>query len=152
MPYTKNQAVLVASLKRQGVIVERLHDGKYRVAVGSMVVECAEKDLKALAPGAVDKSQHSQGPRKHHPALSPKKPTKDAPTLDLHGLTVEEAMAKVTHAIDRAIIEDIERLRILHGVGTGRIMDALHKYLKTLDVVAEFKLDQSNRGVTWVYF
>jgi dsDNA-specific endonuclease/ATPase MutS2 len=40
---------------------------------------------------------------------------------------------------------------VVHGKGSGRIRDALHRELAALPVVASFRLDPQNAGVTWVY-
>jgi dsDNA-specific endonuclease/ATPase MutS2 len=43
-------------------------------------------------------------------------------------------------------------MEIVHGIGAGRIRQALHAYLKGLSVIDSFKVDDLNPGVTWVYF
>jgi dsDNA-specific endonuclease/ATPase MutS2 len=40
----------------------------------------------------------------------------------------------------------------VHGKGSGRIREALHRRLAALPVVAAFRLDPANAGVTWIYF
>ena len=72
--------------------------------------------------------------------------------IDLHGLTVDDALARVVEAIDLALRRDTDRLEIVHGKGSGRIRRALHRCLASMPVVAAFRLDQGNAGVTWVYF
>jgi DNA mismatch repair protein MutS2 len=54
--------------------------------------------------------------------------------------------------IDRALRRGADRLEVVHGKGTGRIKQALHQRLASLSVVAAFKIDQHNSGITWVYF
>jgi DNA mismatch repair protein MutS2 len=72
--------------------------------------------------------------------------------VDLHGLGVEEAIARVVDEIDDALVRGADRIEVVHGKGSGRIRDALHRHLATMPVVAEFGLDQGNPGVTWVRF
>jgi DNA mismatch repair protein MutS2 len=74
------------------------------------------------------------------------------PTVDLHGLTVEDALARVVEAIDAALRRGADRLEVVHGRGSGRIRDALHRHLTTMTVVASFRLDPRNPGVTWISF
>jgi DNA mismatch repair protein MutS2 len=80
---------------------------------------------------------------------------RDAPAagrIDLHGLSVAEAIEKVMAEIDRSLQRGADRLEVVHGKGSGLIRDALHKRLAALSVVAKFRLDPRNAGVTWVYF
>jgi DNA mismatch repair protein MutS2 len=72
--------------------------------------------------------------------------------LDLHGLSVDEAIALVTDAIDRSLLRGADRLEVVHGKGTGRVRTALHSHLATIRAVRAFGLDHANPGVTWVYF
>jgi DNA mismatch repair protein MutS2 len=151
MSFIKGDKVFVKSLKRWGRVVG-LTKGKHRVLVGAVEVICPPADLTKDAA----KDKRTKLPKyhvaRHHPALKPDKHARGYDKLDLHGMRVLEAMAAVERMIDRAIIADLDRLEIVHGVGTGRIMMALHKYLATLDVVSSYRLDEINPGVTWVYF
>ena len=79
--------------------------------------------------------------------------TESAPAsrIDLHGMSVDEAIARVVKEIDQAIRRGADRVEVVHGKGSGRIRDALHRELAALPVVASFRLDPQNAGVTWVY-
>jgi len=72
--------------------------------------------------------------------------------VDLHGLLVEEALARVVDEIDRSLLRGADRVEVVHGKGTGRIRDALHRHLASIPVVAALRLDPKNPGVTWVHF
>ncbi len=71
--------------------------------------------------------------------------------LDLHGMTVEEALDKVEYTLDRALLNQKTLLEIVHGLGTGKLKNAIHKYLENSDCIESFKLDESNPGRTLVY-
>lgn len=71
--------------------------------------------------------------------------------LDLHGLRVHEALSLAEDAINKAVLADADQLELLHGIGQGKIKDALHKHLAGLKVVKRFALDPANPGVTRVY-
>jgi DNA mismatch repair protein MutS2 len=70
--------------------------------------------------------------------------------LDLHGLTVDEAMARVDSALDAAMRADVAELRVIHGRGGGRLRAALHRRLAGIPTVRAFALDPRNEGVTVV--
>ena len=44
-------------------------------------------------------------------------------------MRVEEALREVDRFVDRAIVHGTPRLRIVHGIGTGRLMDAIRHHL-----------------------
>jgi DNA mismatch repair protein MutS2 len=67
-------------------------------------------------------------------------------------MTVEEALRLVEARLNEALLKEIDSLEIIHGLGTGRLKAAVHKYLSALSVVKHFKLDETNPGTTWVYF
>jgi DNA mismatch repair protein MutS2 len=73
------------------------------------------------------------------------------PVIDLHGLTRQEAVERIEHALDRALLQNRARIKIVHGIGSGAVKQAVHAYLSSARQVAEFHLDPANAGVTWVY-
>jgi DNA mismatch repair protein MutS2 len=70
--------------------------------------------------------------------------------VDLHGLTVEQAMDRVQDVLSQALLRDVAELRVIHGQTGGRIRAALHRRLKELPSVRGFRLDPGNKGVTIV--
>lgn len=150
MPLAVGAEVIVATLgKKRGVVVEAGRGGHYRVRVDNLTVSCREDEL-SVAPPADRKRRgrrSREGPREEHPAVP-----RAAERIDLHGLTVEAAIARVVDAIDHALRDDADRLEIVHGKGSGRIREAVHRHLATLPVVNSFELDPRNAGVTVVRF
>jgi DNA mismatch repair protein MutS2 len=150
--FKKHTPVYLPRIKKYGTVVGLAKPGVWDVAVGTLVVQCREAELKAVAESPKQpKDILIDGKTKPRRGFSPTT-RKAAQRLDLHGMRVEEAMKETEKAIDRAILADVDRLEIVHGVGTGKIREALHKYLKGLSVVENFKMDDVNPGVTWVYF
>jgi DNA mismatch repair protein MutS2 len=156
MPWTAGDTVIVKPLgKKQGAIVEAGASGRYRVRVEGVTMWCREEDL-AAADGekkrkkARGRGEHGTPNRGAHGALGGQVGHRSR--LDLHGLRVEEALALVDEEINRSLLRDADALEIVHGRGTGRIRSALHRHLASMKVVAAFRLDSSNPGVTWVYF
>src|SRR5688572_15144828 len=50
--------------------------------------------------------------------------------IDLHGLTVEEALDRVQQALSDAMLADLSELRFIHGRSGGRIRAALQRRLR----------------------
>lgn len=141
--------VVVASFgNKRGVIVEAGRDGHYRVRIENVTVSCREDDL-TQPPAPSSRKRSRATPQRATPI-------DDGPAvavrIDLHGLTVEEALARVVDEIDQALRRGADRLEIVHGKGSGRIRAALHRHLATMPVVRSVKLDARNPGVTWAYF
>ncbi|NBX76694.1 MAG: hypothetical protein EBQ92_09075 [Proteobacteria bacterium] len=149
--YRVGEEVRVKSLGREGVIMEITTRGTYRVAVGSMNLEVKEKDLTEAPKDKWKNAVEKLRPKKI-PFQGEMSQEKMPEILDLHGLRVEEALPKVAHFMDQAILNDKDSVRILHGLGTGKLLEAVHKFLKATPTVKHFELDQSNPGVTVVYF
>lgn len=143
--------VFVKSLNREGEILEKLKSGLYRVIVGTMQIDRPEKDLKALDSKAWDKYQKIIKP-KVTLANDPVSQKQAAAPLDLHGLRVEEALRLLSQKLDEAILADVDRVEIVHGLGTGALLAAVHTFLKKQPTVKHFKLLENNPGTTIVYF
>ena len=52
------------------------------------------------------------------------------PEIDLHGLSVEDALTVTDKFIDEAIVSGHRSLKIIHGKGTGKLKSSLLVYLK----------------------
>jgi DNA mismatch repair protein MutS2 len=143
--------VLVRTLKRRGVVVEMLKAGVYRVQVGAMTITAGEKDLEAAALTKKKKARQTpasaSAERDHHPVAAGAEPA----SIDLHGLTVDDARNRVAGYISRAILAGHERVEIIHGIGTGRVKAAVTKDLRSLAAVRAVKPHPTNPGITVVF-
>jgi DNA mismatch repair protein MutS2 len=66
--------------------------------------------------------------------------------LNVIGLTVEDALPEVDKFIDQALLHGLEKVLIIHGVGSGRLRDAIGKYLGGHRGVKGFAPGESMRG------
>lgn len=55
--------------------------------------------------------------------------------IDVRGMRADEAVQAVTYFIDDAVRFSSERVRILHGTGTGALRQAIREYLRTVPAV-----------------
>lgn len=83
------------------------------------------------------------------PAAAPSD-SRGSVTVDLHGLTVEEALVRAEQALNDALLADLSELRLIHGQSSGRIRHALHRWLKGIPAVRRFRIDPHNPGITVV--
>ncbi|HEY8492433.1 MAG TPA: Smr/MutS family protein [Myxococcota bacterium] len=57
---------------------------------------------------------------------------------DVRGLRVEEAIAELERALDRAALAHRARLEVVHGIGTGALRDAVRAHLAGSPYVERF--------------
>lgn len=75
--------------------------------------------------------------------------------INLLGKTVDEALAELDKYLDDAYIAHLPSVRVVHGKGTGALRNAVHKHLKNLKYVKEYRLGEygeGDAGVTIVTF
>ena len=151
MAWSVGNEVIVRLLgNKRGVIEKVGARGRYHVRVDGVMTWCRDDDL-GRPPEAKKKKKPEQRPRLEHPGDQTREAAA-AGRIDLHGLSVNEAVERVMSEIDRSLQRGADRLEIVHGKGSGSIKHAVHKRLAALSVVHAFRLDPRNSGVTWVYF
>ena len=70
------------------------------------------------------------------------------PELDLHALTVDEAMPLLEKYLNNAFMAGCTKVRIIHGKGTGKLRHAVNKELKKHPLVKSFRLGGYGEGQT----
>ncbi len=140
-------AVVVRAFgNKRGVVIAVGRDARYQVRIDALTMWCKEADLTVPAePRKKKTAGQKQPPARANEAAPPGR-------IDLHGLVVEEALARVVVEIDRSLLRGADRVEVVHGKGSGRIRDALHRHLASMPVVAACRLDPRNAGVTWIHF
>lgn len=148
---------------KRGVVIAADRNGRYQVRIEAVTMWCGEEDLSVEQE---PRKKKPDGPRRHEPRGSRRARLRGgvpdteeesgavAPPgrVDLHGLVVEEALSRVVDEIDRSLLRGADRVEVVHGKGSGRIREALHRHLASMTVVVAFRLDPRNPGVTWIHF
>ena len=78
-----------------------------------------------------------------------------SPEINLIGMMVDEAIPQLDKYLDDAYLAKLPQVRVVHGRGTGALKAAVHKHLKRLKYVDEFRLGtfgEGDTGVTIVTF
>ena len=131
----------------KGVILEVRNGGIVLVRVHDRAILLGEGDIRPLARAGRPASQGHQAGAAAGPV------GRGGPggsrTLDLHGDTVEAALARVDAAISDALLDDVGELRVIHGRSGGRLRAAVQRHLRDLPV-RSVRLDPKNPGVTVV--
>jgi DNA mismatch repair protein MutS2 len=142
----KGDVVFVRSLGYDATVdnVDKLHS-RLRVKTGKMDIEVPVADVslqKDIVPekGPVD-----------HGFIDTE--TSMRSTLNIIGLRVDEAISDVERFLNQAALAELEEVTIIHGVGTGALMKAVHQHLDGHPLINKYRSsDQSEggRGVTVV--
>ncbi len=78
-----------------------------------------------------------------------------SPEINLIGMTVDEAIPVLDKYLDDAYLSHLNQVRVVHGRGTGALKAGVHKHLKKLKYVKDFRLGEfgeGDSGVTIVTF
>ncbi|MDL2247995.1 Smr/MutS family protein, partial [Bacteroides sp. OttesenSCG-928-J23] len=71
--------------------------------------------------------------------------------IDVRGMRGDEAIQAVTYFVDDAILIGMDRIRILHGTGTGALRTLIRQYLQTvpgISHVADEHIQFGGAGIT----
>ena len=73
-----------------------------------------------------------------------------SPEVNLIGMTVDEAIPVLDKYLDDAYLAHLPQVRVVHGRGTGALKAGVHKHLRKLKYVKEFRLGDFGEGDTGV--
>ena len=149
------QVVYLSSLAQNGTIVE-VSGNNVLVQIGSMKTTVPIKkclllsEPKKEAPSEVPKTRKGYA----HDLFVSKNETVPA-EIDVRGMTVEEAIPIIDKVIDDSILAGAERVRIIHGKGTGMLRIGLTGYLsghRSVKRIEAAALNEGGSGATIVFF
>jgi DNA mismatch repair protein MutS2 len=78
--------------------------------------------------------------------LPPKEVQSPLLRLNVIGLTVEDALPKVDKFLDQALYHGLEKVQIIHGIGSGRLSSAIGKYLNEHRGVKHYAPGEGMKG------
>ncbi|WP_018962932.1 endonuclease MutS2 [Coprothermobacter platensis] len=147
MEIREGDTVYVSKFKQLGLVLS-LSDDTAEVQIGPLRATVARSELSKAEPK-----------REHHRTSNrgiEVNVTEDVPMkLEVHGLTVDEALERVDKYLDQAYAAGLPYVYIIHGRGTGTLQRAIHEYLREHPHVSRFRFAEPNEGgtsVTMVYF
>ncbi|HET6278664.1 MAG TPA: Smr/MutS family protein, partial [Candidatus Polarisedimenticolia bacterium] len=139
-------SVLIRPLGLRGK-VEQLRGDRLVVMVRGKRLTVERADCEALAgPGSAD-------PVLPHGISLQRRPAESASEIRLVGLTVDEALRRVDKFLDDAALSDLRQVRLIHGLGSGRLKQAITLLLKEhphVEGISAAPADQVGAGVTLV--
>ncbi len=139
------QTVYISSLKQQGEVISFSRD-EATVQVGSIKVNLPVRELR---PGRESKEKdREQGDQNlaGGAGYSVRKEPASGSSIDLRGLTLEEAIPLVDKHFDNSIWTGLKQVDLIHGKGTGKLKHGLRDYLKSHKLVRSFRAGQPGEG------
>lgn len=113
-------------------------NGMIQVEAGGKRFTVSEADLdRASVADVVAEPSPKRRPRRDRRRRVAEEPL--ASELRLLGATVDEALPAVEQYLERALGRGMSRVRIIHGIGTGRLRDAITELLRRHPQVRRFQ-------------
>jgi DNA mismatch repair protein MutS2 len=140
-PPTVGARVAVGALGMEGVLVS-LRGQQAEIDVRGKRMRATVADLRVVSPAAKG------------PAAAPKvrvsvdlQPREGLLSeLNVIGLTVEQAIDRLSAFLDQALVTDQQEIRVVHGHGTGQLRRGIAAFLKEHPLVAKFYAAPREQG------
>ena len=129
--------VRIQATGARGRVVE-LRSDRALVEVGAIRFEVSVADLERVddAPASTQRRGGWTGPPRGQVRLE----------VDLRGMRVDEVVLELARALDEAVIEDLDHLRIIHGKGTGVLRKRVGELLEADARIREFRMGGPTEG------
>lgn len=140
--------VLVGSMNAEGVVLSvRKEKGTCEVQAGAFKVNAKISDLFTAGRAKAEKQE-----KKHSVQVTRNLKERAAAHLECNviGMTTAEALPEVEAFLDSAVLANLPEVRIVHGMGTGKLRAAVHDFLRKNKRVASFRLGKYGEGESGV--
>lgn len=135
----------------KGLVREVRNGGRVMVEVRGRAMEFESGQVSHAQPPKLRARRRERRARGQDAQPADWSSPRGLPTeVDLHGLTVAEALVKAELALNDALLANLPELRLIHGRSGGRIRGALHRWLGGVAAVRGFRIDPRNPGTTIV--
>ncbi len=150
--------VFVKNLNQQGIVQNiRAQKDEAEILCGSIRMRSKISELsvvitptKAQTKNKAQKWKKSGGADNVQVTKSLKPKPVSSLEINVIGMTVHEALPEIELFLDSAVISNLEEVRIVHGMGTGKLRAGIHEFLRTHRNVAEYRLGKYGEGDTGV--
>ncbi|ABL00533.1 endonuclease MutS2 [Pelobacter propionicus] len=138
----EGDSVRIRSLGHDGRVLQLLpKQGRARVRAGSMELEVPLSDLVAPLKQTGGTATRPSGGDWRVQAVE-----EGERELKLIGLRVEEALALLDPFLSQASLGSFSEVRIIHGLGSGRLRQAVREHLAHHQLVEEFRPGNAHEG------
>ena len=155
VPLLVGDTVLVREYGQQGTIVRKLKDHKFEVQMGILKMVLTSEEIEKQTNQSTNEPKSTKKKRRNSSSVNTNKAINRAEAsakLDLRGVRYEPAMAELDRFIDKALLNNLSSVEIIHGKGTGAIRQGVQEYLRSHRQVQSFKFTGPDQGATYVQF
>ena len=127
----------------EGILVS-IDGNQAEIDVRGKRMRAKVKDLRVIGSAPTAKSVPPPAKVRVNVDLKPREGSLSE--LNVIGLTVDEAVDRVSRFFDDTLVTDVQQVRIVHGHGTGALRKGLQAFLKTHPLVEKFYPAPENHG------
>ena len=154
--------VIAGANRNEGVLIEESRKGVWQVQFGSVKMTVKQKDLKLIRKNreltpdfSVDLSSESvvSGNADYGSVITEKVVPKPVFELRLLGMYPDEAVKALEHQIDLCTLHNFPHFSVIHGKGSGVLMQVVKDYLSHSPMVESFEhapAEDGGAGKTYV--
>jgi len=128
----------------KAVILRRVDGGSAEIEAGPLRMKVAVEEIT----GVEGEAEKKMAPGRRENVTVSARSVEGGATGEVNviGLTVEEASAKVDKFLDEAALASLPRVKIVHGHGTGALRKGIGEFLKNHPLVEDFAFESEEHG------
>ena len=131
--------VTVGGLGLEGIVIA-IDGNRAEIDVRGKRIQAKLKELRVIS------GPSQQAPSKVRVNVDLKPREGMLSELNVIGMTVDQAVDRVSRYLDDTMVTDLHEVRIVHGHGTGQLRKGLHAFLKTHPQVEKYYAAPDNQG------
>lgn len=142
-----NTEVFIRSLNKNGIILSHpSKSNEVQVQIGMLKMNVSIEDLEKISSNSSISKNTNNTVHLKSTFSSISKAKSVSTEINVIGYTVEEANFVVDKFLDDATISKLQTVRIVHGKGTGKLKDGIHRFLKSHPHVKSFRMGTYGEG------
>ncbi len=135
-----NTEVFVTTLRQNGIILSNISkSNEVQVQIGSIKTNINIKYLEKIK-----NSNKKTNSTATYSSISKTRTAKSE--INVIGLNIDEAIFVIDKFLDDCYLAKLQTIRIVHGKGTGKLREGIHKFLKTNPHVKSFRIGSFGEG------
>lgn len=142
-----NTEVFIRSFNKTGMILSRpSKSNEVQVQIGALKMNVSIEDLEKISSNSSISKNTNNTTHLNSTFSSISKAKSVSTEINVIGYTVEEANFVVDKFLDDASLSKLQTVRIVHGKGTGKLKDGIHRFLKSHPHVKSFRMGTYGEG------
>jgi DNA mismatch repair protein MutS2 len=131
----------------QPVVLRRIEGSTAEIEAGPLRMKVAVDQITAIESSPADSTPAQPAFQRQNVTVS-SRPSEAGTTDEINviGSTVEEATDRVDKFLDQAALANLERVRIIHGHGTGALRKGLARFLSSHPLAGVVRTETEDRG------